>query len=47
MSKEEVRNLCKTVWEKPHDFIIIDLSSKRNDGKYIKGLDDFYIPKPN
>jgi len=29
MSKEEFRNLCKTVWEKPHDFVVIDLSSKR------------------
>ena len=43
MSKEEFRNLCKTAWEKPHGFVVIDLSSKKNEGKYRRGLDDFYI----
>jgi len=47
ISKEEFRNLCKTVWEKPHDFVVIDLSSKKNGGKYRRGLDDFCIPKRN
>ena len=44
MTKEEFRNLCKTAWEKPHGFVIIDLSSKKNNGKYRIGLDVFYIP---
>ena len=44
MSKEEFRNLCKTAWNKPHSFVVIDLSSKKNEGKYRRGLDDFYIP---
>ena len=44
MTKEELRQLCKTVWEKQHGFVIIDLSSKKDDGKYRSGLDEFYIP---
>ena len=34
-------SLCKTAWEKQHGFVIIDLSSKKHDGKYRSGLDDF------
>ena len=45
MTKEEFRQLCKTAWEKQHGFVIIDLSSKKHDGKYRSGLDKFYIPK--
>ena len=44
MTKEEFRQLCKTVWEKQHGFVIIDLSSKKHDGKYRSGLDELYIP---
>ena len=44
MTKEEFRQLCKTDWEKQHEFVIIDLSSKKRDGKYRSGLDEFYIP---
>ena len=42
--KEEFRTLCKTAWEKPYGFAIIDLSSKKEGGKYRTGLDTFYIP---
>ena len=44
MTKEESRQLCKTAWEKQHGFVIIDLSSKKHDGMYGSGLDEFYIP---
>ena len=44
MTMEEFRQLCKTAWEKQHEFVIIDLSSKKHDGKYRSGLDEFYIP---
>ena len=44
MTKEEFRQLCKTAGEKQHGFVIIDLSSKKHDGKYRSGLDEFYIP---
>ena len=43
MSKEVFRDLCNITWKYPHGFVIIDLSSKKNEGKYRKGLDDFYI----
>ena len=44
MTKEEFRQLCKTAWKKQHGFVIIDLSSKKHDGKYRSGLDEFCIP---
>ncbi|EDO33832.1 predicted protein, partial [Nematostella vectensis] len=28
MPKEEFKKLCKTVWEQPHGFVVIDLTSK-------------------
>ena len=45
MTKEEFEQLRKTAWEKQHGFVIIDLSSKKHNGKYRSGLDEFYIPK--
>jgi hypothetical protein len=45
MPIDEFRKLCKTAWERPHGFVVIDLSSKNNTGKYRCGLDEFYIPK--
>ena len=47
MSIEEFKNLCKAAWEKPHGFVVIDLSSKKNEGKYRRELDDFYILNEN
>ena len=44
MTKEEFRQLCKTAWEKQHGFVIIELSSKKHNGKYRRGFDEFYIP---
>ena len=35
MTKEEFRQLCNTAWEKQHGFAIIDLSSRKHNGKYI------------
>ena len=43
MSKDEFKKLCKTAWEKPHGFVVIDLTSKKHDGKYRSGFDNFYI----
>ena len=45
MTIDEFRKLCKTVWERPHRFVVIDLSSRKHSGKYRCGLDEFYIPK--
>ena len=44
MTKDEFRQLCKTAWEKQHEFVIIDLSSKKNNGKYRSGLDGGFLP---
>ena len=45
MTKEEFRKLSETAWERPHGLIVvIDLSSKKDGGKYRMGLDEFYIP---
>ena len=44
MTKEEFRQLCKTAWEKQPGFVIIDISSKKHNGKYRSGFDEFYIP---
>ena len=44
MNKEEFRQLYKTDWEKQHGFVIIDLSRKKNNCKYRRGIDEFYIP---
>ena len=43
MLKEEFRNLCKTALDKPHGFVVIDLTSKKHNGKYRSGFDEFYI----
>lgn len=43
MTKEDFSKLCKTAWEKPHEFVVIDLTSKKNNGKYRAGLDNFCI----
>lgn len=45
MPKDEFRKLCKTAWQKPHGFLVIDLTSKKNNGKYRCGFDEFYIPE--
>ena len=39
MTKEEFRQLCQVAWEKQHRFVIIDLISKKHNGKYRSGLD--------
>ena len=44
VTKEECRPLCKIAWEKQHGFVIIDISSKKHNGKYRSWLDEFYIP---
>ena len=46
MPKEEFRELCKKVWSEPYGFVVIDLSSGKDNGKYRCGFDKFYIPKP-
>ena len=44
MTKGVLRQLCNVPWEKQHRFVIIDLSSKKYNGKYRSGFDEFHIP---
>ena len=45
MTKEEFRRFCKTCWDRlPHGFVVIDLTSKKDNGKYRHGFDNFFIP---
>ena len=43
MTREEFRKFCKKCWEKPHGFAVIDLTSKKDSGKYRSGFDNFFI----
>jgi len=44
MAKDEFRTLCKKAWNETHGFVVIDLTSKKDNGKYRVSLDTFYIP---
>ena len=44
MSKDEFRKFCEKCWEKPHNFVVIDLTSKKDVGKYRECFDNFFIP---
>jgi len=43
MTKEQFKKLCKHAWSKPHNFVVIDLTSPKHNGKYRSGFDNFYI----
>ena len=46
MTKEEFRKFCKNCWDNTqHGFIVIDLTSKKENGKYRYGFDNFFIPE--
>ena len=44
MSKDDFRKFCYECWSKPFGFVVIDLTSKKNEGKYRQGFDNFFIP---
>ena len=44
MSKEDFRKFCRKCWDRSHAFAVIDSTSKRDEGKYRDGFDNFYIP---
>ena len=44
MDKEEFKKFCKYCWSKPNGFIVIDLTSNIDNGKYRSGFDNFYFP---
>ena len=45
MSLEEFKQFCRKVWTAaPHQFVTIDLTSGKLDGKYRQNLDCFFLP---
>ena len=45
MPKDEFLRFCNSCWSKPFGFVVLDLDSQRDKGKYRCGLDEFYIPE--
>ena len=43
----EFKKLCNQCWKKPYGFVVLDLSSDKNNGKYRYKLDTFYFPIKN
>lgn len=44
MDVQEFKEFCEGIWSKQYDFVTIDLSSSKYNGKYRKNLDEFYFP---
>ena len=44
LSREDFMKLCKEAWKKPYNFLVIDLSSSKSNGRYRKNFDEFYFP---
>jgi len=44
MTKDGFRSLRKKAWNETHGFVVVDLTSKKDNGKYRMKLDTFYIP---
>ena len=44
MTLDEFKSFCQKVWSVDHHFVVIDLTSKKGEGKYRKNLDTFYFP---
>ena len=43
MKIEQFRKFCKNCWEKPYGFAVIDLTSKKDAGKYRDRFDNFFL----
>jgi len=46
MTKEQFKKLCKTAWSKPHNFVVIDLTSPKNCGNADWGLTTLILLQP-
>ena len=45
MNLDEFKSFCRKVWNNgTHHFVTLDLTSKKNNGKYRENLDRFYFP---
>ena len=45
ITKNEFAEFCNQGWETRYGFIVIDLTSKKNNGKYRHSFDTFYFPR--
>jgi len=43
VTKEQFKELCKYAWSKPHNFVVIDLTSPKNYGKFNLDLPIFIL----
>ena len=41
---KEFKSFCNKVWSEDYNFITIDLTKKKNDGKYRKNLNTIFLP---
>jgi len=44
VTEDEFRTLGKTAWNKRHGCVVIDLTIKKDNGRYRACLDTFYMP---
>ena len=44
MDINEFKEFCHTVWSKQYNFVTIDLTSSKMNGKYRENFDTFYFP---
>ena len=47
ITKDEFKDFCKKVWMIKHNFVTIDLTSRKMNGKYRRNFDCFYLPGIN
>ena len=47
ITKDEFKDFCKKVWKIKHNFVTIDLTSGKMNGKYRRNFDCFYLPGIN
>ena len=43
INKKEFKYLCNKTWNEPYNFVTVDLSSNKYNGRYRRNLNDFYI----
>ena len=44
LSLKEFKEFCRIVWRNPRNFVVIDLTSGIENGKYRRNFTDFYFP---
>jgi len=47
MKFEDFKNFCRQVWQKKHNYVVIDKTREISDGRYREGIDKFWDPIEN